>query len=92
MATKQTEGDKDLVSFLQEEISYEQDNLSEIPKFKDFKVNISGTEVRLVRNFNNEKIEVFFDINENVNIDEGVLKEEGESESEGERDQECERT
>ena len=31
-------GDKDLVSFLQEEISYEQDNLSEIPKFKDFKV------------------------------------------------------
>ncbi|XP_065663579.1 complement component 1 Q subcomponent-binding protein, mitochondrial isoform X2 [Hydra vulgaris] len=87
-ATKQTEGDRDLVNFLKEEISYEQDNLSELPKFKDFKVQISGTEVKLFRNLNNEKIEVEFDINENVNIDEGILKEDGDESEENSEDHE----
>lgn len=68
----QTNGDKDLTSFLQEEISYEQESVMEIPTFKDFKLEMHGTLVHLTRNINGEHIAVSFDVNHNVNVDEDI--------------------
>jgi len=66
----QTDGDKDLVGFLKEEISYEQENIMEVPKFRDFKLEMNETLIKLTRNFNGERVEVSFDVNDNVNVDE----------------------
>lgn len=72
----QTGGDKELAHFLKEEISYEQENVMEVPKFRDFKLEMDETLIKLTRNFNSELIEVSFDINDNVNVDEEVELEE----------------
>eukprot|EP00794_Sanderia_malayensis_P014150 gene14150-15627_t len=70
MHHKLTEGDQDLVSFLDQEISYEKESIRELPKIKDFKMSFDGGSVRLTRKHNGEKIVISFDVNENVNLEE----------------------
>ena len=79
----QTDGDRDLLTFLKEEISFEEENIKKVPKLKDFKMNMDGTFVTLLRNFNSEKIEVKFDCNDSLNVDDSEsMNEEDESENE----------
>lgn len=70
-AHQQTDGDKDLLGFLKEEIAYEEDNAKKIPKLRNFNMSMDGSVVTLRRDFRDERIEVVFDINENVNVDDG---------------------
>jgi len=72
-----SEGDKDLVKFLNEEISFEKENLKEVPTLKNFNMSMDGTVVTLRRDYKGEKIEVVFNCNDSINID-------GKEESSGE--------
>jgi len=77
----QTDGDRDLAVFLKEEIAYEEDNVVDLPQFKDFKVEMDKTLVSLKRKLNGESIVVSFDVNDNVNVDEeGAIDEDQYSE------------
>jgi len=74
-AHQQTDGDKDLLGFLNEEIAYEEDNAKKIPKLRNFDMSMDGSVVTLHRDFRDERIEVEFDINENVNVDDAETME-----------------
>eukprot|EP00111_Clytia_hemisphaerica_P024441 TCONS_00072077-protein len=73
-----TEGDGDLANFLKEEIAYEEENVTDGPELHNFTVDIQGPKVNLSRNFNGERVDVVFNINENENVDEGLNIEESE--------------
>jgi len=75
-----TDGDKDLIGFLTEEISYEEENARKVPRLKNFNMSMDGSVVTLQRNFKDEVVEVVFDINENVNVDDAEAM---ETETEG---------
>jgi len=64
-----TDGDKDLLTFLNEEIAYEKENMKKIPRIRNFDMSMDGSLITLQRSFKDETIEVVFDINENVNVD-----------------------
>jgi len=64
-----TDGDKDLLGFLKEEIAYEEENVKKIPKLRNFNMSMNGSVITLQKDFSDERIEVVFDINENVNVD-----------------------
>jgi len=65
-----TTGEQDLDDFLSEEIEYEQEGIEQIPKFRNFKLSMDGTEVKLRRDFNGEDVVVMFNVNDNINVDE----------------------
>jgi len=73
---KLTEGDQDLVSFLDQEVAFEKESVRDLPKIKDFKMHVDGGSVSLTRKHNGERIVVSFDINENVNLEEAEEEEE----------------
>jgi len=64
-----SDGDKNLVQFLNAEIPYEEKNVKGIPQLNDFNVNMTGSVVTLERNVKGEKVEVVFDINDSMNVD-----------------------
>ncbi|XP_065054810.1 complement component 1 Q subcomponent-binding protein, mitochondrial-like [Rhopilema esculentum] len=69
---KLTEGDHDIVNFLNQEVEYEKEAMQDLPKLKDFKVNVDGSYITLSKKHNGERIIVSFDVNENINIDEAM--------------------
>ncbi|XP_031550461.1 complement component 1 Q subcomponent-binding protein, mitochondrial-like [Actinia tenebrosa] len=83
-AHKLTQGDSDLLGFLNDEIKFEKESAKDVPKANLFKANIDGTSVSLEREFNGERIVVNFDLNQNVNEDEAYVS---ENESDNEKDE-----
>ncbi|XP_001636648.2 complement component 1 Q subcomponent-binding protein, mitochondrial [Nematostella vectensis] len=81
-AHKLTQGDSDLLSFLKDEIKFEQDNSRNVPKSELFQAKVDDTIVRLEREFNGEKVVITFDINQNVNEDQSYVS---DAESDNER-------
>jgi len=77
-----TDGDRDLIGFLNEEIAYEEENVKKVPRIRNFTMSMDGSVVTLQRSFKEETVEVVFDINENVNVDdaESMEAEAGEHE------------
>lgn len=69
-----------LSNYLQDEIDYEREMEQSLPEFENFSVSQEGTSVLLTRKFNDERVSVQFDINENNNIDESRELPEGEDE------------
>eukprot|EP00795_Rhopilema_esculentum_P015990 gene15990-7323_t len=64
--------DHDIVNFLNQEVEYEKEAMQDLPKLKDFKVNVDGSYITLSKKHNGERIIVSFDVNENINIDEAM--------------------
>jgi len=76
--------DRDVVQYLNDEISYEEGNVKNIPKIRNFEMTMDGTLVTLRRNMRGEKVEVTFNVNDNENSDEGAEGEEDHSDEEPE--------
>jgi len=74
-----TDGDKDLLGFLKDEIAFEGDNVKTVPKLNHFKMEMDGTVVSLKRNFRGEDVEVKFNCNESLNVDDGEALSEEEA-------------
>ncbi|PFX28489.1 Complement component 1 Q subcomponent-binding protein, mitochondrial [Stylophora pistillata] len=67
---KHTQADSDIIKFLKGEIQSERDAAPKVPISDLFKAEVNGTQVKLEREHNAERIVVSFDINENTNNDE----------------------
>jgi len=67
-------GDNDLSTFLTDEIAHErQEIMGDTPEtFKGFNISMKGTEVMLKRKLNKETVQIYFDINDNRNVDENL--------------------
>jgi len=79
-----TDGDKDLVEYLNEEISYEEESAKRVQPLKNFNTSMDGTLVTLKRTLKGENIEVVFNCNDSINVDTsdrmGILENEGDEE------------
>jgi len=63
-----TDGDRQLATFLQEEIEAEKEQIMQVPKMGKYKVSKKGTLVTLRQKMDDEIVEISFDINKNLNI------------------------
>jgi len=63
-----TDGDRQLATFLEEEIEAEKEQIMQVPKMGKYKVSKKGTLVTLRQKMDDEIVEISFDINKNLNI------------------------
>merc|ERR1712212_988147 len=63
-----TDSDRELTSFLQEEIEAEKEQIVQIPKIGKYKMSKKGTLVTLRQKMDDEIVEISFDINKNLNV------------------------
>jgi len=63
-----TRGDKQLVEFLDNEILEEENSRPVVPNLDGFLTHIKDTIVTLKRNIDGEKIQIVFDVNDNLNV------------------------
>lgn len=64
-----SDGDKDLANFLGKEIKLEEVKVPALPKIKDFSLKIDGTAVTLEQVHEKERIQVVFNIKDNVRVE-----------------------
>lgn len=68
-----SEGDADLVKYLHEEISYEENHIVDVPTIENFSVSMDGTLVSLTRVDKGEQVHIVFNINNNIRENQRVM-------------------